>query len=120
MKKYLAWFFPGMNIKRWTWLALFGLVVFSLGFHGFLVSSIDESIAFSIISFLTEEAFFTNFFLISGFFIFILGVYRINQILIKSVSRDLKKGQLAGKVFVDQVLSHRMSVTVIGLSLIHI
>jgi len=114
LKKYLAWFLPGMNIKRWTWLALFGLLVFSFGMHGFLVSSIDADLSFSLMSFLIEEVFFTNLFLIGGFFIFILGVYRINQILIKSVSRDLKKGQLAGKVFVDQVLSHRMSVTVIG------
>lgn len=114
LRKYLAWFFPGMNIKRWTWLALFGLIVFSIGVHGFLVSNIDKELSLSLSVFLSEEVFFTNFFLIGGFFIFVLGVYRINQILIRSVSKDLKKGQLAGKVFVDQVLSHRMSVTVIG------
>ncbi len=113
-KKHLAWFFPGMNIKRWTWLSLFGLVVFSFGIHGVLNASKDIYFFSSLSEFLDQEIILRNFFLIGGFFIFLLGVYRMNQILIKSVNKDIKKGQLVGKVFVDQVLSHRMSVTVIG------
>ncbi len=113
-KKHLAWFFPGMNIKRWTWLALFGLFVFSFGIHGVLNASEENSFFSNLSRFLNQEVLLRNFFLVSGFSIFLLGVYRINEILIRSVNKDIKKGELVGKVFVDQVLSHRMSVTVVG------
>jgi uncharacterized cofD-like protein len=42
---FLKWLYPGMHVKRWLALLLFGIVVTSLGF-GYLLRQIYESYAF--------------------------------------------------------------------------
>ena len=110
--KYLKLLYPGLGIKRWLFLALFGMILISFGIMLFFYEGIIKYFVILKIN--------TGFFvLIIGIFSLLLGMiivyYSIKNLISEiSVSERLTNGEIVDTLLEKKLLEKGPKVTVVG------
>ena len=98
--RIVKWFYPGVGIKRWVLLSLFGLFLVILGSSSFKglrnISSFDW------------------FFLLFGLILLLVGVWQVFCLLVETLFPRRPRSELASVLYHRHVLSKGPKVVVIG------
>ena len=98
----LKWFYPGIGLKRWIVLSIFGVLLLIFG-TGHL--RVDEFLGIQILD---------SLILFSGIIILILGIKRMMRSFVASFVPSSKGGELFDIIYQNRQLSRGPKVVVIG------
>ena len=99
--KSLKWLYPGMSVKRWILLTVFGIIMISMGFVMVILEQTSKNRTFAA------------FIIILGILSVITGIKRIIRSLI-TIFLPKREGELVDKVYQRRILEKGPRIVVIG------
>ncbi len=99
--KAFKWLYPGMRVKRWSFLAVFGMIMVSMGF----VMVISEATS--------KSKTFAAAIIIAGMIAIITGIKRIIKSFV-TILLPSKEGDLVDKVYNKLILERGPKMVVVG------
>ncbi len=99
--KAFKWLYPGMRVKRWSFLAVFGVIMVSMGFVMVISESTSKSKTFAAII------------IIAGMLAIVTGIKRIIKSFV-TILLPSKEGDLVDKVYNKLILERGPKVVVVG------
>jgi uncharacterized cofD-like protein len=118
--KFLKWFYLGMGIKRWIFLCLAGVLIFSIGillcFNGPVNHLIDTLLAYGISLKVSKGIplhFFFALFLVVGVFLIMIGIWGWMRSILTAVKPE-NENSLVDILYQQRNLKKGLKVVVIG------
>ena len=102
ISKALKWLYPGMGVKRWTLLTVFGIIMISMGF----VMAISEQNPKSKTS--------AGMIIIAGILCVITGVKRIIKSFVVILMPRAQNGELVDEIYKKKVLERGFRIVTVG------
>jgi len=99
--KAFKWLYPGMRVKRWSFLAVFGVIMVSMGFVMVISETASKSKTFAAVI------------IIAGILAIVTGIKRIIKSFV-TILLPSKEGDLVDKVYNKLILERGPKVVVIG------
>ncbi len=99
--RILKWFYPGVGLKRWVSFSFLGLVLVFIGATHSLNS-------------LRNISFFDWFYLLAGFIIIVISVWKIIELFLRILFPSQRKSKIADILYQKNVLSKGVRIVVIG------
>jgi uncharacterized cofD-like protein len=99
--KAFKWLYPGMRVKRWSFLAIFGVIMVSMGFVMVISETASKSKTFAAVI------------IIAGMIAIITGIKRIIKSFV-TILLPSKEGDLVDKVYNKLILERGPKVVVVG------
>ena len=116
--RYLKWFYPGMNVKRWIGLVMLGVVFIALGL-AFVLKEVYETITFPEWVWYATFQFWSRWLragimTVTGSVLIFIAVSRLNQSLLSALLPDIHDDMLVDMVYQRRMLKRRPRIVVIG------
>ncbi len=102
ISKALKWLYPGMGVKRWTLLTVFGIIMISMGF----VMVISEQSP--------ANKTFAGIIIITGILGVITGVKRIIRSFVNILMPQAQKGELVDEIYKKKILEKGFRIVTVG------
>ncbi|MDP2929040.1 MAG: YvcK family protein [Candidatus Omnitrophota bacterium] len=99
--KAFKWLYPGMRVKRWSFLAVFGVIMVSMGFVMVISETASKSKTFAAVI------------IIAGMLAIVTGIKRIIKSFV-TILLPSKEGDLVDKVYNKLVLERGPKIVVVG------
>lgn len=99
--KAFKWLYPGMRVKRWSFLAVFGVIMVSMGFVMVISETASKSKTFAAVI------------IIAGILAIVTGIKRIIKSFV-TILLPSKEGDLVDKVYNKLILERGPKVVVVG------
>ena len=99
--KAFKWLYPGMRVKRWSFLAIFGVIMVSMGFVMVISETASKSKTFAAVI------------IIAGMLAIVTGIKRIIKSFV-TILLPSKEGDLVDKVYNKLVLERGPKIVVVG------
>jgi len=99
--KAFKWLYPGMWVKRWVMLTVFGIIMISMGF---VMVILEPS---------SGNKTFAAFILLFGIVLVVTGIKRIVKSFV-TVFLPQREGELVDKVYQKRILEKGIKIVVVG------